>query len=238
MPPNTPTASPIDPHNHPAILEELLKHGMDTVPHTGVIHVGAHHGQEVETYLRAGFSRVVLVEPNPACADLLRAQHEKNRKVRVFEEALSDFNGTADFHIHTSRTGSTEPASLLKMKRFKEIVSTLHTPKTLQVPVITLDALFLREKWEATDFSVLNLDTQGSELSILKGAGARLQSFSAVITEVQLIELYENAPLSPELNAFLTNAGFSLRKTLVHEMYDAKGTFPAFAETLYIKNNL
>jgi hypothetical protein len=51
----------------------------------------------------------------------------------VIEAAALDQCGTATLRIHTSRSGRTEPASVLELKRFKGIVPTLETPRTIEV---------------------------------------------------------------------------------------------------------
>jgi FkbM family methyltransferase len=58
---------------------------------------------------------------------------------------------------------------------------------------------------------VIKIDTQGTELDILKGAGRLLNSTIAVECEVEFVELYEGQPLFGEVDAFLRSAGFALR---------------------------
>lgn len=59
----------------------------------------------------------------------------------------------------------------------------------------------------------LKLDTQGSELDILKGASQVLQRHvMGVEVEVEFARLYEGQPLFHDVHAFLTTCGFSLFK--------------------------
>lgn len=55
---------------------------------------------------------------------------------------------------------------------------------------------------------VLKLDTQGSELDILKGATQTLEGFSWVVTEVEFVPLYESQPLFADVDTFLRSKGF------------------------------
>jgi len=107
----------------------------------GIIHVGADIGQEVPQYLEYGFKNIILIEANPKSFAILEAKFGHSENIRLFNYAICDRTGAVDFHIHTSRSGNTEPASVLPMKRFSEIVKTLHTPETIRVPAMTLDAL-------------------------------------------------------------------------------------------------
>ena len=55
---------------------------------------------------------------------------------------------------------------------------------------------------------VLSMDTQGTELEILKGAIKSLKNSVAVLTEVSFLPLYENQPLFNDVNEYLTDQGF------------------------------
>jgi len=56
----------------------------------------------------------------------------------------------------------------------------------------------------------LKLDTQGSELDILKGGKSALENVLLIDIEVSFQELYTNAPLFAEVDIFLRNEGFRL----------------------------
>ncbi|MGN6134245.1 MAG: FkbM family methyltransferase [Aureliella sp.] len=58
----------------------------------------------------------------------------------------------------------------------------------------------------------LKLDVQGSELSILSGAGEKLKDTLVVHTEVQFVPFYKNQPLFAELDQALRAAGFYLHR--------------------------
>jgi hypothetical protein len=70
----------------------------------------------------------------------------------------------------------------------------------------TLDAVTRGTPFERADF--LKLDVQGYELEVLKGAGQVLTSVEAVMMEVNLIAVYEGAPLADEAVAFMAARGF------------------------------
>jgi FkbM family methyltransferase len=208
-----------------------------TIAKRGVVHVGAHKGEEVEQYLSLGFQRIVLIDANPdACKDLV-ARFAQDKRISIFNYAVCDRIGTVDFHLHTSRSGSTEPASLLRMKRFSEIVGSLHTPATIQVPAITLDALFDEHGLQRSDYNFLNVDIQGAEILALKGATSLLSSMEVVVSEVNLIELYEGGPMEEEIATFLGDHGFAKEHAVYHTLYDENSTFPAWGECLFVRPN-
>jgi FkbM family methyltransferase len=225
-------------HNHKADIEILFANHTTDKARKGIIHVGAHKGEEVETYIDLGFENIILIEPNPELYQFLSEKFKDNTKIKVFGVAISDCSGVMDFHIHTSQSGSVEPASLLKMKEFNKIVKTLKTVKTISVAVITLDDFFVENKLSIEDYNYINIDVQGAELMAFKGATNVLKSIDVVISEVNLIELYENAPLEKDIVNYLKEFSFEKKNVIYHTLYDDKGTFPAWGECLFLKTGL
>jgi hypothetical protein len=72
---------------------------------------------------------------------------------------------------------------------------------TVELPADTLDAQLREIDLPHVDF--LKLDTQGTELAILKGAGLALGGVLGVDIEVEFSPLYEQQPLFGDVDAFL-----------------------------------
>jgi FkbM family methyltransferase len=212
------------------ILDNLREH-----PRKGIIHIGAHLGQEVETYLKAGFKKIILIEANPALCEQLEKKFSKTREVSIYNYAVADYTGEIVFYIHESRQGSIEPSSILKMKEFNKIVPTLHTRQELKVPCITLADFIEKNKIVIGDFSHLLLDIQGAEYKALKGGGTRLTQFKVVITEVCCVELYEEFVDEATIDALMVSHGFINKFTVYHELFKGDKKFPAWGEAVYIK---
>ncbi len=221
--------------NHKQDIALLLDKLGSTVPRDGVVHVGAHLGEEVEAYREAGFQRIVLIEANPDCCRKMTESFRMTPQVSVHNYAISDSNGTVRLHLHTSRSGDTEPASILEMKKLKEIVATLSTPRTIEVPSITLDDFMVSAGLPFKDFSLLNIDIQGAELKALAGARRFVRSIQAIIAEVALIDLYEGGAREEEILAYMTAHGFERVEAIYHTLYDNNSTFPAWGECLFVR---
>jgi FkbM family methyltransferase len=220
-----------------------LKNIFDTdemrhIARRGIIHVGADIGQEVPQYLEYGFKNIVLIEANPKSFKVLEAKFGHCENIILLNYAVCDRNGVVDFHIHTSRSGNTEPASVLPMKRFNEIVKTLHTPETIRVPAITLDSLVATHGIRLAEYNVINIDIQGAELLAFRGGTKVIAAVDAIISEVNLIEMYENGALEDEIVAFLAGHGFEKRHAVYHTLYDETSTFPAWGECLFVRRDM
>jgi FkbM family methyltransferase len=81
--------------------------------------------------------------------------------------------------------------------------------RTDEVTVTTLDAL--ASTGTVPFANIIKLDTQGSELDILKGAARSLnESVIAIEAEVEFVPLYKGQPLFGDVDAFLRSAGYEL----------------------------
>jgi FkbM family methyltransferase len=221
--------------DHSGIVRQFLATLARSVAAKGAIHVGAHQGQEVDVYLEHGFERVLLIEANPEWCTWLQDKWRGDPRIRVLHYAVTDFDGTVELQLHTSRSGSNEPASVLPMKRFKDVVKTLETKGTLTVPAICLDTLFASEGLRPEDYDLLNIDIQGAEKLAFLGAPTLLSRIPAVLTEVNVIEMYEGGGTEAEIDALLTSHGLACVESLYHELYDEHGHFPAWGEKLYMR---
>jgi hypothetical protein len=93
--------------------------------------------------------------------------------------------------------------------------------KTIEVEVITLDGWAKKNNVKYMDY--IKIDTQGSELNILKGGINILKSIRFIEVEVEFNPIYSNQPIFSEVDLFLRKHGFVLWKfsNLVH--YAQKG---------------
>jgi FkbM family methyltransferase len=224
--------------NHKEDISLLLAELGPEFPKSGVLHIGAHVGEEVDAYLKMGFETVYLVEANPESCRAMEGKFKDMSRLRIFNYAVSDSNGYADLHMHTSRRGSTEPASILQMKRLKEIVTTLSTPAAIRVEAITLDSFVQRHRISSDGISLMNIDIQGAELMALRGGRNLLSHLQALIVEVALIELYDGAPLEMDIVEFLSQHNFERVKAIYHSLYDENSTFPAWGECLFLRKEI
>lgn len=156
----------------------------------GVVHVGAHAGQEAESY--KGLKQL-YIEPIPKYAKLLR-----EKGLEVIEAAASDYDGQADFHITTFDQGS----SLLVPLEHK--VGTV-----IKVPVGKLKNLV-----KEAGYNYLVIDTQGSELQVLKGAD--LDKFDVVICETSTRKRYQGAATEEEILRYMWENRYFLPIIMKH----------------------
>lgn len=137
---------------------------------TGIVHVGAHRGQEVPSYRECGFGRIVLVEPEPRLAARLRAKFPDCDVVEAVCAARAAANRR--FHVANYRSWS----SLIKPPSDQSTVEgrVIEVADTISVRAVTLASL-----QEGCNVAVV--DAQGSEPDVL--AGADLDGLDLVVVE-------------------------------------------------------
>ena len=200
---------------------------------SGVLHVGASTAQEAAIYAAAGVRRVVWVEAQPALeAPLRRAVADVDAKAwgapparredgpEVAIAAVSDATGVP---IRMTITNNSISSSLLPLGAghltylpfIKALEADPSTSLAVDVRTITLAELLRRERIDASRLDFLYLDTQGSELAVLRGAGEPLLArLRAVLTEVSTEEHYVGGCDMGQLDAFLGARGFA--RTVTH----------------------
>ncbi|MFN0012132.1 MAG: FkbM family methyltransferase [Phycisphaerales bacterium] len=177
------------------------------VPPRGVIHVGAHEGQELPAYQRFGFVNQVWIEPQPDLFARLRARLPASPTIRAFHTACGEVPGEADMHVLANNDGLSN--SLLEPRLHLEAHPQYPRGGTVRVKVVPLDDLLAREGLDPAAYSLLAVDVQGYELHVLRGAPRTLAAMDAVLCEVNTREMYAGCALLPQIDEHLANAGFT-----------------------------
>jgi FkbM family methyltransferase len=174
---------------------------------TGVIHVGANLGQERELYAKYNL-KVLWIEPLPDVFEQLC------NNIRSFPEQ------TAANHLITDKddveylfnvaNNKGESSSILGLARHGEIWPEVHYVAKVTLKSITLDSLLKNIGDAISPYQALVMDTQGSELLVLKGATKSLGQFKFVRTEAADFESYVHCARVEELTSYLSQFGFKL----------------------------
>jgi FkbM family methyltransferase len=182
-----------------------------------VLHIGAHHGQEADTYRALGAKRVTWVEANPAVVPLLR-QNVEPLGHSVITALVTDHTGdTVDFHV----TNNEQSSSVLNLGTHRYEHPEVVVTASLQLRTTTLDDLCEREGVPTPDLLVM--DVQGAEMLVLRGAQRILEGVGCIYAEVNERPVYAGAALLPAFDSYLSDRGFDRVSTTltVHGWGDA-----------------
>ena len=146
-----------------------------------VFDVGAHVGDRIRTFRRLG-ARVVAVEPQPALHRTLRTLFGRDEAVTLVPSAVGRTAGTATMMINIDNpTISTLSTDFIAASRGAAGWEGQAWPRSLEVPVTTLDALI--DEHGAPSF--IKLDIEGFEAEALAGLSHRVAALSFEVTTIQ-----------------------------------------------------
>jgi FkbM family methyltransferase len=172
---------------------------------SGVIHVGANIGQERDLYDKFDL-RVIWIEPIPEVFETLNTNLRGFSNQHAFQCLITDREDEEyKFHISNNNGAS---SSILDLKHHKDIWPDVNYTNTIFLRSTTLASLFERERIDSSNYQALIIDTQGSELLVLKGSIPLLHSFTYIKIEVPDFESYASCCQLADINSFMTQHGY------------------------------
>jgi FkbM family methyltransferase len=180
-----------------------------TAPETLVVDAGGRYGVHPSWQSFQGDLRYFLFEPDVTEATRLAQKYAPAQNIQVVAQALGEKPGQVTINVlrHHGQSTVFEPnlqaAWFSRTRRGEgDVVHRYDAPMT------TVDH-FCAERGIAVDF--MKLDTEGSELGILRGAANQLrENVLGLLCELHFDEVYIGAPRFPDVYNLLHGAGFVL----------------------------
>jgi len=125
----------------------------------GVLHIGAHFGQEFSTYEDLQVENVMFFEPLPHTFERLKENiHGKNKKAILVNTALGNIIGEVEMNVESSNEG--QSSSILEPHIHLQQYPHIRFNNKVTVKITKLD-IFIEEK---DKYNFINIDVQGYEL--------------------------------------------------------------------------
>jgi FkbM family methyltransferase len=173
----------------------------------GVIHVGANYGQERDIYASHGL-RVAWVEPIPEVHEKLVSNISRLPDQRAIRALITDKHGEeCVLHVSSNEGAS---SSIFDLHMHRDIWPEVSYVREIRVKSTTLPAALADAGLNAADYDALVVDTQGSELLVLRGAESLLTGLTYIQVEAADFESYKNGTTVAQLTQFLSERGFAL----------------------------
>lgn len=182
------------------LKKAVQKHRMQI---NGVIHVGAHYGQEYHDYAALGIKPILFIEPCDKAFKVLKETFGDNPDVILFQSACGSEFSIGTMNVEQANKGMSN--SLLRPAKHLEQYPSIQFAETEEVEIRQLDEIIDHLQFTG---NLLVMDVQGYELEVLKGARETLQHIKYVYCEINREEVYEGCAKVWELDTFLGEYGF------------------------------
>jgi len=191
-------------------LEEVRDLGIEP---NAILDIGAHSGQFYGWAKRVWpMCPIFMIEANPLHENQLASMTFRMEDEYLIA-ALGDEEREVTFYTRSDKP-HTEGNSYYKEHNYWDI------PQLVQETKVTLQKLDNLFENDAV-FDIIKVDTQGSEIDILKGGKDLVSKAQAIILEVSFIEYNEGAPTAEETIDYMNEIGFEERMSL-GEHYDGE----------------
>lgn len=142
-----------------------------------VIDVGAHVGERTAIFRELG-ARVIAVEPQLECVEILRSRFSRDDRVIVLPVALGETEGEQPMFVADALTISSMSPDWIEAVKGSGRFSDHQWNAVRRVPVTTLDKLI--EHYGRPSF--VKIDVEGYEFNVMKGLTLVLDAVSLEFT--------------------------------------------------------
>lgn len=183
----------------------------------GVIHIGAHYGQEYELYKKHNIKNIIFFEPLTKNFDTLKLN--VGEECVLYNYALGNQESEIDMYVESVNYGMS--CSILKPK-----LHLIEYPHIIFDQMETVKMKLLDNiEFNRNDYNFINIDVQGYELEVFKGSSKSLHNIDYIITELNTDELYQGCAKLQELIEFLSPYGFKLIDKIIGPNLWGEGLF-------------
>lgn len=169
--------------------------------------VGANKGQYAQLLRKLGYkNQIISFEPLKDPYKELQLRSKKDNKWEIYQLAMGD--DVCYKEINVSRNSVSSSFQDMLPVHIEETPDSIYVSKE-KVKVVPLDSLINDLQIEG-EISWLKIDTQGYEMSVLKGGEQTLKKVVAIQIELSLSQTYNNEVSFLEVINLLKQKGFKL----------------------------
>jgi FkbM family methyltransferase len=177
-------------------IQDYLRELSKKYKPNSILDIGAHHG-EFSKFCKSLWKDVdlLMIEGNDECDSIL-----DNVPFDHCIVLLSDTNKEVTLYLNPNNLDCTGTSYYKERTRhYKNSIEVKKNTYTLDEVVEDIDK----------KYDIIKIDTQGSELDIIKGGLKTVQNCSYLIMEIPTLQYNEGSPLFDEIIEYMNNIGFS-----------------------------
>ena len=164
----------------------------------GMIEVGAHYAEEYWGMSNDGVDNFVFFEPVPDTYEKMVSCLPSSDGIKTYNMALGNYTGTVPMFVESAHQGKS--CSILKPLLHRVVYPDIDFNEQAIVPIDRLDNIEL----DMSLYNMLQTDTQGYDLEVLKGASETIKHMDFIKVEVHREELYKGAASVDDIDSHLT----------------------------------
>jgi FkbM family methyltransferase len=185
-----------------------------------IVEIGANTGGDTINYAKE--SILYTIEPVPVLAQNIKNMFLHNPNVKVYELAISDYNGTAKFGISDPRFGAAN-MGCSSLNQFNDDIHNKWPGRPdfsmieyVDVKVMRMDTFIELEGIQQIDY--LHCDAQGSDFKVLQSFGDKISILKSGKCEAaNTVDLYKDVDNSIySIIKFLEENGFKITQLNNH----------------------
>tara|TARA_B110000971_G_scaffold221760_1_gene270422 strand:+ start:2540 stop:3262 length:723 start_codon:yes stop_codon:yes gene_type:complete len=201
------------------------------------VDVGSHKGTYTDLILKNfDVNRIFMFEPQKDIYKIIKKKYQKNKTIKIFNDAVSNKNTTQKIYINRHDLTSSlvkldqtnkyldYKSKLFGVKNVKNMIKDIYSVKTIKLKNII-------DKENIEKIGLLKIDTEGHELEVLHGLDVSINKVKCIMIEFHTDKIYLN--YNPKkIHNYLIEHNFKLVKTY-------KFPFSEWEDRLYLnKKNL
>lgn len=165
----------------------------------GVCQIGAHFGEENNLYVQNGIIKRIYIEPSSKSFKVLRDKFDGDENVILVNVACGEKEETMVSYMDSTNQGMSSSLLIPKdhLVQHKEVVF----DEAGLWKVVRLDDI----PFERKDYNLINIDVQGFEDRVFRGATETLKHIDYIFSEVNRSEMYEGCAMIEDLDAILSD---------------------------------
>lgn len=167
----------------------------------GVLHIGAHLGQERQRYFESGI-KVIWIEAIPEVYEKLQTNISRYPNQTAMNALLGYKNNVSvGFNLSSNELASYSNNGFGSELGFDK----LHMVSQITLPMKRLDDFFTTQT--LADYDHWVIDVQGAELLVLLGSGSLLEICNSLLVEVSTRQVYQSGATWGEIQNYLHRFG-------------------------------
>ena len=201
-----------------------------------LLDVGSHRGEYILSINKIfSINKIIGFEPNPKIYKILSNQTNKLKNTELLNFAVGEKNGTTILNENIETSSSSINKLNEKSKYFRRkylflnFLDKKNYYKKVEIKILSLDNYINLKKFDLID--LLKIDTEGYELSVLKGLGDK-------ISKIRLIHLEHHFDDMIIKNYKLSDIHHFLEQNNFKKVFKVKMAFRKSFEYIYLNKLL